>query len=360
MRAMKAALPVLCVPLLVFAAGCGGGEGGPEVEFRVPVTVRDVGTGTVEDRIVATGNLRAAEVVSLRSETAGALRLSDNDAGRRLAEGDVVRAGQVVAEIRGEDVRLAARTEATRQRYLAAQRDYEEMRLLQDQGLISEQELRPYETAVTERKLEWEQSLLTEERSKLVTPISGIILKLGRDETGQPVAEGQLVPAGFTVAQVAPIATLIADVDVVGSDVARVRPGLEARVRYHGLEDRVFPGEARRLAPTLDPLTRALRVEVAVDNRDRLLRPGMFVEVTFVVERRDDVPVVPRDAVTERGGGKAVFVVKGQKVSQRSVVLGLGDDDVVEIREGLEPGERIVVKGLETLTDGARVRVSGA
>jgi multidrug efflux pump subunit AcrA (membrane-fusion protein) len=86
----------------------------------------------------------------------------------------------------------------------------------------------------------------------------------------------------------------------------------------------------------------------------------MFVEVTMIAERRADVPVVPREAVTERGGRKVVFVLEGQRVNRRDVVLGLGDDEIVEIRQGLESGERIVVRGLETLTDGTRVRVSGA
>jgi len=57
--------------------------------------------------------------------------------------------------------------------------------------------------------------------------------------------------------------------------------------------------------------------EVAVANRDGRLRPGMFVEVTLVAERREDVPVVPREAVTERGGRKVVFVLNGQKVLRR-------------------------------------------
>ena len=86
----------------------------------------------------------------------------------------------------------------------------------------------------------------------------------------------------------------------------------------------------------------------------------MFVGVTIIAERRTGVPVVPREAVTERGGRKVVFVLEGQKVSRRDVALGLGDDDVVEIRQGLEPGERVVVRGIETLQDGQRVRVSGA
>ena len=54
-----------------------------------------------------------------------------------------------------------------------------------------------------------------------------------------------------------------------------------------------------------------------------------------------------------------MFVLKGQRVSQVNVVLGLGDDEIVEVREGVEPGDRIVVRGLETLTDGTRVRVTG-
>ena len=112
-----------------------------------------------------------------------------------------------------------------------------------------------------------------------------------------------------------------------------------------------------RLAPTLDSVTRTLRADVEIDNREGLLRPGMFVEVSVVIERREDVPVVPRNAIGERGGQRVVFVVNGQRVAMREVALGLGDDDVVEVREGVELGERVVVRGLETLTDNQRVRV---
>ena len=115
-----------------------------------------------------------------------------------------------------------------------------------------------------------------------------------------------------------------------------------------------------RLAPALDPATRTLRAEVGVDNAEGLLRPGMFVEVTMIAERHENVPVVPRDAITERGGRRVVFVLQGQAVGRREVEPGLGDDDVVEIKHGLEAGERIVIRGIETLTDGTKVRVSGA
>jgi membrane fusion protein (multidrug efflux system) len=345
---------------LLLLAACTAQDDGQQVEFRVPVFAREVGTGSVEDRIVATGALRASEVVTLTADTGGSLKIARDARGRRLAEGDRVKAGQVIAEITGEEVRLAAGTEATWQRYQTALRDYESQRQLFDEGLIKEQEFRQAEATMAEAKIAWERSRYTEARSRLVTPIGGVILRLARDEQELPLADGQLVAQGFAVAQIAPTASLIADVDIVGPDVSRVLEGFPARVRHHAWEEDRFEGELIRLAPTLDPLTRTLRAEVVVDNPDGLLRPGMFVEVTLIAERRDEVPVVPREAVAERGGRKVVFVVKGQKVERREVALGLGDDEMVEVREGLDAGERIVVRGLETLTDGTRVRVSGA
>jgi len=135
---------------------------------------------------------------------------------------------------------------------------------------------------------------------------------------------------------------------------------MPARVRHSAWEDHDFEGSLVRLAPSLDSVTRTLRADVAVDNPEGRLRPGMFVEVTLIAERREEVPVVPRDAVTERGGVKVVFVLNGTRVVRREVVLGLGDDEQVEVRKGVEVGERVVVRGMETLIDGTRVRVTGA
>jgi membrane fusion protein (multidrug efflux system) len=354
------AIAMALVSAAAMLVGCTPPPPDQEIEFRVPVFVREVGMGTVEDRIVATGTLRTAETIALRADTAGALIIARQQAGRRLAEGDQVTVGQTIAEITGEEVRLAARTESTLQRYETALQEYKSKQKLFDDGLISDQEFRQVATTLADAKIELEQSRLTESRSRLVTPIAGIILRLGRDEQGQPMADGQLVGQGYEVAQIAPIGSLVAEVDLVGPDVARVREGLKARVRHHAWTDDSFEGRVMRLAPTLDPMTRTLRAEVAVSNRDSRLRPGMFVEVTMVAERREDVPVVPREALAERGGRKVVFVLKGQRVDRRDVVAGLGDDDVVEIRQGLEAGERIVVRGLETLTDGTRVQVSGS
>ena len=344
--------------LVLLLTACSPPVDTEEVEFRVPVTVREVDVATVEDLIVATGTLRTSESAVVRVETGGFLSITKGASGRRLAEGDRVEAGQVLAEVYGEDVSLESGLAATRTRYETAQRVLESRRELHEAGLISEEELREAETRLAESKLEWERSRLKENRTQIVSPISGVVLNLVRDTDGLPAAAGQRVERGFTVARIAPVETLIAEIDLVGPDLARIEKGLEARLRHHAWDDERFTGRVLRLAPSIDPVTRTLKAEVAIDNRAGKLRPGMFVEVTLVAERREEVPVVPREAVTERGGSRVVFVLNGQRVTQREIVLGLGDDDVVEVRQGLEAQERVVVRGLETLTDGTRVRVS--
>jgi RND family efflux transporter MFP subunit len=137
-----------------------------------------------------------------------------------------------------------------------------------------------------------------------------------------------------------------------------VRVGLDARSRYHAWSDTPFAGSVLRLAPTVDQRTRALRAEVEIENTEQRLRPGMFVEVTLIGERRENVPVVPRAAVADRGGRRVVFVLEGQRVAMRDVTVGLGDDVYIEVRRGVEAGERVVVRGLETLTDQTVVRVT--
>jgi membrane fusion protein (multidrug efflux system) len=350
---------LLAGPALI--TGCSSDRQVDEVDFLVPVSVSEVGTADVEDQIVATGSLRASKMVYLEVETGGILEFATNRQGRRFAEGDQVKAGDVIARITGEDVRIAARTEATRQRFKTAQDDYEAAKKLYEDGFKSKSELLTAQSNLETAKMDYEQSLNAEKRSQLSTPIDGVILRLARDRENQnqPFASGQFVKPGFEVARIAPTDHLVADVDLVGQDVARVAVGLSARVRHYAWEGQDFPGKVIRLAPMIDPTTRALRAEIEVKNPEGKLRPGMFVEVEIIKEQRKDVPVVPREAVTDRGGKWVVFILKGQRVAMKEVVLGLGDDDIVEIREGIAVGERVVIRGLETLTDQTRVRVTG-
>ena len=350
---------LLAASVVAALGACSPPAANTDIEFRIPVEVVEVAAGTVENLVIATGTLRAPEIVRLNIETPGHLQIGRDATGRRLAEGSQVTAGQTIARVTGEDARLHARLESTRHSLAAAEAQLTRRRELFDAKLASEEELQQAEERVENARYNYERGLLKAAKAELVTPIQGTILRLARDKNDQPLADGQIVNTGFVVAEIASLDELIADIDLIGPELAHVQPGLKARIRHYAFEDVAVLGDVIRLSPVMDPVKHTFRAEVAVANNAMLLRPGMFVEVAVVVEQRVDVSVAPRQAVASRGGKNVVFLLDGQRVNRRNVALGLGDDDKVQIVDGLALGDRIVVRGLETLTDGARVRVIG-
>lgn len=344
----------LVLPLAL--VGCDGAVTAPPVEFRIPVEVAEVSENTVEDLIVTTGTLRARESVVLSVETPGFLEVGRKD-GLRLAEGDSVAVGTRIAETTGEDARLASRLNATRLNLEAARQELDRRQQLYDKKLASEEELSRIRATFEAALHDYEMSKRTSEKARIVTPIDGVILQLARDTDGRPMADGQKVLAGFEIARIAPTDTLIADVDLVGPELARVRPGQEVQVSHYAFPGMTLPGRVLRLSPQMDPRTHTFRVEVEVGNAEGLLKPGMFIQASIVSERRENVATVPREAVAKRAGRDVVFVIDGQRAAMRVVRLGVGERLSIEIRDGVAAGERVAVRGLETLTDETRVRV---
>jgi len=343
--------PILC--LSAFIAGCQGGGDAESFEFHVPVTANQIEDGTVEDIIEATGTLRAAAEATLTVESVGVLRIARGKNGQRLADGERVGANQPVAVIEGQDPRLAARLDGFRARFEQARLEFESKRQLFEQGIVDELSYKTAESAMVGARLDLEQAQLTEAKTVIRSPIAGLLVDLARSSDGGLVADGQRVQNGFKVGKVVNVDTVTADLDIAGGEVARVQLGQLVRVSHYALEGE-FQGEVVRLSPVIDPVTRTFRVEVDVRQKGGGLRPGMFVRARIVAERHEGVPVVPRHAVV------VVFLVEKQRAVQRRVVLGLGDDETVEIREGVKAGESLVTSGYETLVDGARVRVSSS
>lgn len=345
--------------LTLILMGCGGKPPDVEVEFRIPVEVEQVVTDNVERVIVATGTLRPASLATLNNEVPGHLYVSRNAAGDRLVEGELVAVGQTIAEITGEDARLHAGIESKRINLENVKTELDRRRNLFEQGLIAETDVRTQEVQHETALLEYERSKLNASKSKLTSPIAGSILELARNADRLPVADGQLVAPGFKVAEIAPLDELVADVDLVGPELSQVKVGMPVRVRHFAFTD-PNEGSVLRVAPKLDAQTHTFRIEVAVNNANGTFRPGMFVEVNIIAAQRADVPVVPRVAVTRRGDSNVVFVVSGQRVNRRDVRTGLSDEDKYEIIDGVKDGDRVVTRGLETLTDGTRIRIIGS
>jgi len=121
-----------------------------------------------------------------------------------------------------------------------------------------------------------------------------------------------------------------------------------------------FEGRISRISPTVDPKTGTFRARVEVPDTSRRLKPGMFARVNIVYERRENALQVPRAAILDADGEQSVYVAADGKAEQRRVATGLANNGWVEVIEGLDGSELVVVVGQAGLKTGTPVNVVDA
>ncbi|HWP34953.1 MAG TPA: efflux RND transporter periplasmic adaptor subunit, partial [Thermodesulfobacteriota bacterium] len=139
-----------------------------------------------------------------------------------------------------------------------------------------------------------------------------------------------------------------------------LRPGQPVRLEVDVAPGRAFEGRVVRVSPAVDVSTRTVTLEAEVANREGLLKPGLFARGAVVTGQQAAVPFVPESAVSYTVGITKVFVVAGGRAEERTVRLGGRREGMVEVLDGLRPGELVATSQLAQLYDGAPVRVAAA
>jgi len=163
--------------------------------------------------------------------------------------------------------------------------------------------------------------------------------------------------AAFRVTDLDP---LVAYVHIPEKEFRKLAPQQPAEVVVDALAGERFTGVISRISPTVDPKTGTFRARVEVPDPSRRLKPGMFARVNIVYERREEALQLPRAAILDADGGQSVFVVVGDKAEQRTVRTGLANNGWLEVVEGLDGSERVVVVGQAGLKTGTAVKVVDA
>jgi len=207
----------------------------------------------------------------------------------------------------------------------------------------------------SEAKLKEMEAILAQERIRLqntsiTAPFHGEIIK-------KFVDSGALISPSTPVATIVHTETLKVVANVLERDIPLVKIGMKAKIRTEAYPDRVFEGKVARLNTALELATRTLQAEISIPNRDRLLKPGMFAKIEIVLLEKPRAMLIPKQAVIEENGAKAVFIVRDNQALRTSVVTGLEQDEEVEILKGLSEGDPVVVRGQESLKDRAAVRI---
>jgi HlyD family secretion protein len=202
------------------------------------------------------------------------------------------------------------------------------------------------EVAVKEAERDIEQATML---APFAATVSRVNLQVG-ERTDGPSAEGS--SADIVIAD---LSSMHVDVPVDELDVARIEVGQQVRVTLDALPDQELTGTVTNIAPTADKSdqgTTTYEVTVEIDMGDAPVRPGMTAVVEIVTVSKDDVVLVPRRAVqTENGQSYVLIPVEGEPTEpgmpaneRREVALGLSDRQFVEITDGLEAGEEILVQ----------------
>lgn len=338
-----------------------GPERGPQATpVRIVAAVRE----DLVVRLKALGTVTPLHTVSLRSRVDGELL--------RLAfrEGQHVNAGDLIAEIdpRPFQVQLA-RAQGTQQQNLAeldnAENQLKRYVELQRQNYVSAQELSDQQSKVRQLqgRRQTDQAAVDEARlqlqyTRITAPVAGR-MGLRNVDVGNLVRSGDTEPLA-TITQTTPISVLftVPETDLPAVLAAtRATPDLTVEAWDRDERQPLGNGVLSSLDNRIDTSTGTLKLRAQFANADEALFPNQFVNVRLQVSSSDAV-VIPNAAVQFGSEGSYVYVIRPGNTSHlRNVVLGAADGERVAVREGLQPGERVVVEGIDGLREGAPVEI---
>ncbi len=347
-------------------AGCSRGGAADDAAAKsdaavAEVTVTKVGRAEIQRIVTVTGSLAALPNQDVRVSSLVPGRIAE----LRVAEGDTVRAGEVLAKIDErpfrdqlrqaeaaaeqakaslENARLnRARNETLVERGIAARKDVEDARTLES---VAAATLRQSEAALALAQLQ-----IT--RTEIVSPLNGMVAK-------RFVNVGEQVD-GTNAQPVVEVANL-AEVELIGnlpaSYMGRMHVGDTLSITSETLPGQTLSGRVVAISPSVDPATNLGVVRIRIANAAHLLRLGMFLSAQVPIETHKNALVVPPQAIYRDEQGKAqVYVVEGDNATATDVELGIETQSGDEIVSGVKEGDTIILTGGYGLADKAKIKI---
>lgn len=190
-------------------------------------------------------------------------------------------------------------------------------------------------------------------KSPVYAPISGSIIST-------PLKNGTTVSTNTTIAIVGDISNLQVTADIPERYVAVLKEGLKAEISVEAYPGVVFEATVSRVSPVVDTTSRTKEVVLHFNTRDERVNAGMFGKVKLYTQDYRDQVVMPSDALVQLNDENYAYVVKEDStVERRKVVTGNSVDGKIQITEGVNEGEKVVIQGQTSLNDGSKIRDIG-
>ena len=293
--------------------------------------------------IEAIGTVNAAQGVDLTVESAGVVK-------EILFEPNTtVEAGAVL--LRLDDVVQSADVEAARTQAELERSNLTRAQDLTRRGVTTNVSLDQTQAAAQAAEAQLARAIAVLEQRQLSAPFAGTI-GLPRVDLGQYVAPGTIV------ATLQDISTMRVDFSLPEQDLPKLSIGQQIEVRIEGL-DETFPGELTGIDPRVDPATRLVALRGSITNAQGKLTPGQFVRIEVGLPAEEGVIALPQTAVSSSLYGDYVYLVRSSEENAEQLVVaqvfvkpGRRSGGVVEIAEGVSPGDQVVSAGQNRLSNG--------
>lgn len=309
-------------------------------QWPMAITVVTASRGLAVEAIYATGTVEPSVTLPIASRQAGHLLELAVD------EGQNVRKGQLLARLNDSDLTSTVAELAARANF--ARQYFERLQTLGQRNLVPKVDIDRAKADLDAATASVKRANALRDFMTLTAPADGLIIK--RD--GEI---GQFIPAGQAIFYLSCCAPLRVTVQVDEEDIAQVRVGQAVVLRSDALPKQVFDGVVSEITPKGDPVARSYRVRIGLTDPGQL-RIGMTVDANLIVQKRDNVLLVPTLAIDNN----SVWVVSNNQLHQQTVVIGITSAERSEIVSGLDPGSQIVTTSSANLREGQAVRIQSS
>lgn len=346
---------VLLAGMLWVSAGCkpnapGAGPGGPGggrgAAPVMQVVVAPVVRQPVHETLPLVGSFTANEQVEIRAESEGFVESIGFTEGQEIAKGALL--------VTLDESKLQAGLEESESSLKLSRQTFERAKELLGAKLISQQE---YDQASSQLASDEATDSLRRRQlrdARVTAPFKGVV-------GARQVSPGQLVNRAMTLTWLVDLDPVKVEFNVPERFLGQVEVGQTIDVTVAAYPERKFRGKVFFVAPFVDSVTRTVLMKAEVPNGERKLKPGMFANLDLTLQVRANAAVVPESALSQiLDGNRAVvmLVEADDTVVARKVQVGMRLPGLVEIVDGLDGSERVVVQGLQKIAPGMKVRIA--
>ncbi|MBZ0112784.1 MAG: efflux RND transporter periplasmic adaptor subunit [Thermoanaerobaculia bacterium] len=324
--------------------GPGGAGFGGEKTAAVPVEVATVEEGRIASTLSTHGTLEAEAEVDLVSRIAGPI------VELRAEEGMEVRSGQLLARIDPREV--AAQLEVSRVKLAEAQNDFDRTQRLLDSNLVSRELYDSSASALDSARAEHARNEIQVGYTEIKAPFSGLIVR-------RYIKDAENISTNQALFRLSDFDPLLCSIRVPERELPRLQVGQLASLTVEAYGSKSFEARVIRISPVVEAESGTVKVTLEAAPQGQL-RPGMFASVALELEAREGALIIPKVALSLDSIGDTVFVAKDGAAERREITVGFRDGQRLEVLEGLQRGEEVVVLGQDGLADGTPIQVLSA